>query len=66
MMTLLDRVLQVRPPAKPLLPLIIAILMTGCHSFGPDGLKGTYHFITRQLLKAKMNSRTKYCAPSLS
>ncbi len=30
------------PGAKPLLILAIMILMTGCHSFGPDGLRGTH------------------------
>jgi hypothetical protein len=30
------------PMAKPLLLLTIITLMTGCHSFGPDGLRGTY------------------------
>ena len=28
--------------AKPLLLLAVATLMTGCHSFGPDELRGTY------------------------
>ena len=28
--------------AKLLLPLTMATLMAGCHSFGPDGLRGTY------------------------
>jgi hypothetical protein len=30
------------PGAKPLLILTIITLMTGCHSFGPDGLRGSY------------------------
>ena len=30
------------PCTKPLLLLTIATLMNGCHSFGPDELRGTY------------------------
>ncbi len=30
------------PYTKPLLLLTMAALITGCHSFGPDGLRGTY------------------------